>query len=158
MKLHLSQYTGPWFNIKMPSYQYRKSHCGDKTVVRSSYLHNGISYTGKMVSFYWISPLEWTVNHIYWICKVHKNVIKDQFVSESSQWEMTLHCNAVYHWLGAYTNDPCVMIISNNVWNMCPISSSKLALMSLQESCIHDSFDVFGSDENCQFGAYKCFH
>ena len=37
--------TGPWFNIKMTSYQYRKSHCGDKTVVRSSYLHNGISYT-----------------------------------------------------------------------------------------------------------------
>ena len=32
------------------SYQYRKSHCGDKTVVRSSYLHNGISYTGKMSS------------------------------------------------------------------------------------------------------------
>ena len=32
----------PWFNIKMSSYQNRKSHCGDKTVVRSSYLHNGI--------------------------------------------------------------------------------------------------------------------
>ena len=47
---------GPWFNIKMPSYQYRKSHCGDKTVVRSSYLHNGISYTGKMTSLYWFSP------------------------------------------------------------------------------------------------------
>ena len=47
---------GPWFNIKMSSYQYRKSHCGDKTVVRSSYLHNGISYTGKMMSFYWIDP------------------------------------------------------------------------------------------------------
>ena len=44
-----------WFNIKMSSYQYRKSHCGDKTVVRSSYLHNGISYTGK-ISFYWIGP------------------------------------------------------------------------------------------------------
>ena len=44
---------GPCFNIKMSSYQYRKSHCGDKTVVRSSYLHNGISYTGKM-SLYWI--------------------------------------------------------------------------------------------------------
>ena len=38
---------GPWFNMKMSSYQYRKSHCGDKTVVRSSYLHNGISYTCK---------------------------------------------------------------------------------------------------------------
>ena len=34
---------GPWFNINMWSYQYRKSHCEDKTVVRSSYLHNGIS-------------------------------------------------------------------------------------------------------------------
>ena len=47
---------GPWFNIKMSSYQYRKSHCGDKTVVRSSYLHNEISYTGKMTSLYWIRP------------------------------------------------------------------------------------------------------
>ena len=46
--------TGPWFNIKMPSYRYRKSHCGDKTVVRSSYLHNGISYTVKMTFLYWI--------------------------------------------------------------------------------------------------------
>ena len=45
---------GPWFNIKMSSYQYRKSHCGDKMVVRSSYLHNGISYTGKVTSLYWI--------------------------------------------------------------------------------------------------------
>ena len=49
---------GPWFNIKMSSYQYRKSHCGDKTVVRSSYLHNGISYTDKMSSLYWIGPLD----------------------------------------------------------------------------------------------------
>ena len=48
---------GGRFNIKMPSYQYRKSHCGDKTVVRSSYLHNGISYTGKMTSLYWFRPL-----------------------------------------------------------------------------------------------------
>ena len=41
----------------MPSYQYRKSHCGDKEVVRSSYLHNGISYTGNMAYLYWTSPL-----------------------------------------------------------------------------------------------------
>ena len=46
--------SGAWFNIKMLSYHYRKSHCGDKTVVRSSYLHNGISYTSKMSSLYWI--------------------------------------------------------------------------------------------------------
>ena len=48
---------GSWFNIKMLSYQYRKFHCGDKTVVRSSYLHNGISYAGKIKSLYWIRAL-----------------------------------------------------------------------------------------------------
>ena len=48
--------SGPWFNIKMSSYQYRKSHCGEKTVVKSSYLHNGVSLTGKIASLYWISP------------------------------------------------------------------------------------------------------
>ena len=53
---HFRDLPGPWFNKKMSSYQYRKSHCGNKTVVRSSYLHNGISYAGKITSFYWISP------------------------------------------------------------------------------------------------------
>ena len=46
--------SGAWFNIKMSSYQNRKSHCGDKTMLRPSYLHNGISYTGKTSSLYWI--------------------------------------------------------------------------------------------------------
>ena len=46
--------SGSWFNIKMSSYQYRISHCGDKTILRPSYLHNGISYTGKTTSLYWI--------------------------------------------------------------------------------------------------------
>ena len=45
---------GPWFNIKMSSYPYGKSHYGDKTILRPSYLHNGISHTGKMASLYWI--------------------------------------------------------------------------------------------------------
>ena len=47
---------GPRFNIKMSSYQNRKFHCGDKTVVTSSYLHNGIFYTCK-ISLYWIGGL-----------------------------------------------------------------------------------------------------
>ena len=41
----------------MSSYQYRKSHCGDKTILPPSYLHNGISYTGKMSSLYWAGAL-----------------------------------------------------------------------------------------------------
>ena len=46
-----SRCPGGWFCIKMPSYQYRKSHCGDKTILRPSYLHNRFSYTGKMAFF-----------------------------------------------------------------------------------------------------------
>ena len=38
------------FNIKMPSNQWRKYHCGDKTVLWPSYLHNGISFTSSMVA------------------------------------------------------------------------------------------------------------
>ena len=58
--------SGPWFNIEMSSYQCRKSHCGDKTVVRSSYLHSGISYTGKVTSLYWFDPLDAKV--FGWMC------------------------------------------------------------------------------------------
>ena len=48
---------GPWFNIKMLFYLYRKSLCEDKTILRPSDLHNGISYIGKMTSLYWIRVL-----------------------------------------------------------------------------------------------------
>ena len=34
-----------------------KSHCGDKTILWPSYLHNRISYTGKMASLYWVGAL-----------------------------------------------------------------------------------------------------
>ena len=40
-------------HIKMLSYHYRKSHCKDKSILWSSYLHNEISSTGK-TSLYWI--------------------------------------------------------------------------------------------------------
>ena len=52
--IHIHASPGGRFNIKMTSYQYRKSHCGDKTILQPSYLHNGISYTGKITSLYWI--------------------------------------------------------------------------------------------------------
>ena len=65
-----------WFNMKMSSYQYRKSHCEDKTIVRSSYLHNGISYTGKKSSLYWIRALG-PFSMYGWV--------------RSQQWEKMLH-------------------------------------------------------------------
>ena len=46
----------PRFNIKMISYHHRNSHCGDKTILGPSYIHNGIPYTSK-TSLYWIGAL-----------------------------------------------------------------------------------------------------
>ena len=57
----MTETPGSWFNRKISPYQYRESHCGDKMVVRSSYLHNGISCTGKMTSLYWIRGLMFTL-------------------------------------------------------------------------------------------------
>ena len=45
--LSISHEAGPWYDIKMSSYQYMKFHCGDETVVGSSHIHNGISYTAR---------------------------------------------------------------------------------------------------------------
>ena len=57
---------GPWFNYMVHvSYQCRKSHCGDGTVVRSSYLHNGISYTGIYIERH--AP-PWWLHYTIW-CK-----------------------------------------------------------------------------------------
>ena len=40
---------GNCFIIKMSSYEYRKSCCGDKRVLQLYYLKSGISYTEKVV-------------------------------------------------------------------------------------------------------------
>ena len=47
----------PSFNITVSYCRYRKSHCGDETVLISSYLHNGISIASKMASLHWTNPL-----------------------------------------------------------------------------------------------------
>ena len=78
--------TGPRFNIKMSSYQYRKSHCGDKTVVRSSYLHNGISYTGKITSLYWIRAQNNKLN-VFQIILL-RQIIRNRKISNSEIYKL----------------------------------------------------------------------
>ena len=64
-----TQTLGPWFNIKR-SYQYRKFHCVDETVIRLSCLHNGISYTGKMISLYLNQGPGYTTPEMFFVNKV----------------------------------------------------------------------------------------
>ena len=88
---------GIWALIqyKVTSYQYRKSHCGDKTVVRSSYLHNGISYTGKISSLYWTSPQKAT-HSSECICGAHLRC-------DSKLCQLT-HCLLLVSWRSSDRN------------------------------------------------------
>ena len=53
-RLQKSIHKEPGCRFNMPSYQHRNYHCGDKMILWSSYLHNGIAYTGETISLYWI--------------------------------------------------------------------------------------------------------
>ena len=78
----------------MPSHHQRKFHW-HKMILWLSYLNNGIFLT-------------LLTHHLY----------RDRFVYVLSQWETTLHCNIVSHWLGAYTK-----------WSLLYIESSSRATL-----------------------------
>ena len=81
----------PWFNIKVASYQYRKSHCGDNIM---TYLLNRISYTGKVTSLYWVRALEY--------CYIFSSPFSSGY--GLSQWDKTLVSNASSHWWSPYSD------------------------------------------------------
>ena len=90
---------GPWFNIKMPPYQYKKFHFGDRADVSSSYLHNGISYTGKWTSLYWINPLVVSLHTInpQLKLKFHKTSFAcNHFLIPSNHWIKFSAVNSIH--------------------------------------------------------------
>ena len=94
----LSWYIAPRYN---GTPLYRKFHCGDKRISRSScLLHNGNSYTGKTASLYWSSLQNISrqgTDLLYWAITVYDNMrwLKADSWLAPSQWE------TVSHWLGA---------------------------------------------------------
>ena len=78
----------------MSSYQYRKSYCDDKTILRPSFLHNGISYTGKTTSLYWIgASLYWIGASLYWIGALDPKCL--QLVWRSGTVDFIYSCSIV---------------------------------------------------------------
>ena len=76
---------GSSLKLKIICYQFRKSHGGNKTILRPSYLHNGISYTGKMTFLYWIR----TQASVYWICNTPRYWCPVAAVCISKKWPIT---------------------------------------------------------------------
>ena len=123
----------------MSSYQYRKSHCGDKTVVRSSYLHNGISYTGKTTSLYWIRALD-VITHpsqnpsskmflLIIFCRVHKPNSSDKciaFIYIPHDNSVILSSNTKHGYENTIRNQQCHLYLKKIIiephWFDAPIS------------------------------------
>ena len=120
--------TGPRFNIKMPSYQYRKSHCEDKTVVRSSYLHNGTFYTDKTSSLYWIGALVTAATAL--ICKLNAFHLGNVplCVHIISIWARSRNCGCLVTWF-------CYQLIAK--------SGNKTAAVSWPDPYSNASINVF---------------
>ena len=77
----------------MWSYQYENSHCGDKTILRPSYLHNGISYTGKMSYLYWIRAQELRLLYI----KPSMWTANKQFTFVEISWDWPKIVDLIWH-------------------------------------------------------------
>ena len=75
---------GGWFNMKMPSHQHRKFHCGDKAILRPSYLHMCLQrykeWTHLFIIWSWINGLkfehEYVLNETVW-CQLLLNFTGD---------------------------------------------------------------------------------
>ena len=61
----------------------RKSHCGDKMILRPSYLHNGISCTDKTISLYWIRALLTGSQMHHWASMRFEQI---SLLGSQSQW------------------------------------------------------------------------
>ena len=81
---------GPRFSIKMPSYHFRKSPCGDKTVLRSSYLPKVL----------WITPSTFSRTKYFVTSRPERNgrnfanyIFKNNFILKEHVCIVTK-----YHW------------------------------------------------------------
>ena len=137
----LQQPPGGWFNKKMSSYQYRKSHCGDKTILRPSYLHNGISYTGKTTFLYWIRAL---MRNAWWI--IHQ----DLFIS--LQWR--------HNECGGVSNRQRLDCLLNCLFRHRSKKTSKLRFTGLYEgnSLVTDEFPAQRASIGDNVPIWWCHH
>ena len=97
----------------MQSYQYRESHCRDKTILRPPYLHSGISYTGKMTALYWSRALVTQV-HV-----IDTPINKDEVFQRSPMLVWTgLPCDVVLHFYEKYQLNNIFLCLTFSVWSL----------------------------------------
>ena len=103
--------SGSWFNIKMISDQYRKSCCGNKMISRPSYLHKGISFTGKTTSLYWIRAqmsLVKITNKMSWEVMAHWGITSSIYIQYLYSFDtITYLCTPAFFCQHHSLSSPC---------------------------------------------------
>ena len=115
--------SGPWLNIKMSSYQYRKSHCGDKTFAKTVL----ISAVGINVLVKWdldIEPAPWLL--IWYVCGWSYGGLSARlqylqcisngdtaFLLLSHRYQVTTHIAFIRWWKIYYWHDMATQICIN---------------------------------------------
>ena len=49
--------------------------------------------------------------------QMHASIFRDRFVYATSQWEMTLQCNVISHWMGTHTKWSLHFLYSHANWS-----------------------------------------
>ena len=87
-----------WFSTKMTSFWHRNSQCGDKMTLLSCYLHKGISYAGKLSS-YWIRTLIFVMGNlilVWWHLYVDRSFCTNTPISQIPKCICAISHNASF--------------------------------------------------------------
>ena len=101
--------TGSQCNVKMFSYKFRRSRCGDKTILclEPSYLLSSISCSaiGEITYLYWIRAQMYEMNDKIW-----KTILEDNYILKLSE---TMH----YLLYTSTTHCPLSWSLSDTIWH-----------------------------------------
>ena len=92
---------GTRWNINMiTSYYHRKSPSGDKAILRSAYIHNGISYAANHDDV-----IKWKHFPRYWpfVRRIHRSPVNSL---HKGQWRGALMFSLICTWINSWVNHP----------------------------------------------------
>ena len=84
-----------------------------------------------------VSPRIFIYGLVLWLELAVSNLLQGSFVNVPSQWEMTLHCNVVSHWLGAYTTWSLLLIICIWIYIILCVDHNKIRCSQYHIMCYH---------------------
>ena len=109
--------------MKMPYYQCRNSHCGDKMILILSYVHNEISYTNNTTSLCWIRALVSWLSHLW--CSSHQPLgFTQPELFRTALWygpRLPPQHGNILHWMGHSDTDsslPKLLFWKQKMWKL----------------------------------------